>query len=143
MLLYNAAQASTPLPGALATRGLAGAQPLDEWVRGLPMEPASLQALRGRPLTAVAGIAAPERFFGMLRAQGLSVVGLPLPDHAAYDRPPWPAGTSEVLCTEKDAAKLQALDLGSTKLWVVGLDFRLPPDFLAALRKRIAPPRRR
>jgi tetraacyldisaccharide 4'-kinase len=94
-------------------------------------------------VTAVAGIAAPERFFGMLRAEGLAPRELPLPDHAALERVPWPPGTPAVLCTEKDAAKLQALDPGATAVWVVGLDFRLPADFVAALRTRIAPPRRR
>jgi tetraacyldisaccharide 4'-kinase len=140
LVLYNASRPSTPLPGALATRRLAGAVLLDEWQRGAPMQPAALTALAGRTITALAGIAAPERFFGMLRDAGLTLQPLPLPDHAALDVAPWRAGTPEVVCTEKDAAKLIGLPaaaLGTTRVWVVGLDFRLPEDFVAALQLRL------
>lgn len=140
-VLYNAPRPSTPLPGALAQRALAGAVGLADWQRGAPMQPTALDALAGRPLLALAGIAAPERFFGMLRERGLAIQALPLPDHARLDTLPWPPGTPDVLCTEKDAAKLVQLDSGSTRVWVVGLDFRLPADFVAALRRCIAPPR--
>ncbi|MDH4050428.1 MAG: tetraacyldisaccharide 4'-kinase [Rubrivivax sp.] len=143
LVLYNAPRASTRLPGTLARRQLAGAVALPDWARGAGMQAHALRALAGRRLLAIAGIATPERFFAMLRAQGLDVEELPLADHAPLDRPPWPPGTAEVLCTEKDAAKLQALDLGPTTVWVVGLDFSLPAEFLAALRSRIAPPRHR
>jgi tetraacyldisaccharide 4'-kinase len=132
-VLYNAAAPSTPLPGALAERALAGAVPLAEWHRGAPMDPAALTLLRGQRLPAVAGIAAPERFFSMLRAAGLAIEPLPQPDHARFDTLPWPAGTPAVLCTEKDAAKLDPERCGGTAVWVVGLDFRLPPELLAWL----------
>jgi tetraacyldisaccharide 4'-kinase len=59
---------------------------------------------------AVAGIGNPERFFNMLRAHGIEVVGHPLRDHAHLlaadisfdDRRP-------VLMTEKDAVKCGAI----------------------------------
>jgi tetraacyldisaccharide 4'-kinase len=66
----------------------------------------ALDEFAGRSVHAVAGIGNPERFFNMLRAHGIEVVGHPLPDHAhlraadisfADDRP--------VLMTEKDAVK--------------------------------------
>ncbi len=132
-VLYNAATRTTPLPGALATRALAGAVALAEWHRGAAMEPAALRALRGRPVHAMAGIAAPERFFGMLRDAGLDIVAQPLPDHAPLDPPPWPPGTPDLLCTEKDAAKLDPARTGGTRVWVVGLDFRLPSALVAEL----------
>jgi tetraacyldisaccharide 4'-kinase len=65
-----------------------------------------LDEFAGRSVHAVAGIGNPERFFNLLRAHGIEVVGHPLPDHAplraadisfADERP--------VLMTEKDAVK--------------------------------------
>lgn len=134
-VLYNAPAPSTPLPGPCAQRGLAGAVPLADWHCGAPMDPGALAALRGRPLHAIAGIAAPERFFGMLRAAGLQIEPQPLPDHADLSTPPWPAGTAEVLCTEKDAAKLDPLRCAGVAVWVVGLDFRLPDTLREALQE--------
>jgi tetraacyldisaccharide 4'-kinase len=66
----------------------------------------TLDEFAGRSVHAVAGIGNPERFFNMLRAHGIEVVGHALPDHAqlraadicfADERP--------VLMTEKDAVK--------------------------------------
>jgi tetraacyldisaccharide 4'-kinase len=65
-----------------------------------------LQDFAGKTVHAIAGIGNPERFFNMLRAHGIEVIGSPLPDHArirsediafADDKP--------VLMTEKDAVK--------------------------------------
>lgn len=136
-VLYNAAAPSTALPGPCATRALSGAVLLQDWHQGAPMQPDALAALCGQPLLALAGIAAPERFFGMLRAAGLVVQTLALPDHADLRAPPWPAGTPTVLCTEKDAAKLQPGRCGGTQVWVVGLDFRLPPELIADLDRHL------
>ena len=69
-----------------------GAKPLNEFA--------------GSRVHAIAGIGNPERFFKMLRAHGIEVIGHPLPDHSqlraadiffADERP--------VLMTEKDAVK--------------------------------------
>lgn len=135
-VLYNSAAASTALPGALALRGPGPVWPLDGWLRGDP--PAALAALRGRPLRAAAGIAAPERFFSMLEAAGLDLQRLALPDHHDYATLPWPAGTAEVVTTEKDAVKLDPARLGATRVWVVGLDFRLPPSLIDDLLHLLA-----
>ncbi len=68
--------------------------------------PKALQEFAGTAVHAVAGIGNPERFFDMLRAYGIEVLGHPLPDHSqlraadivfADGRP--------VLMTEKDAVK--------------------------------------
>jgi tetraacyldisaccharide 4'-kinase len=144
-VLYNAPSPSTPWPGALAQRRLAGAVLLQDWWSGAPATAQALQQLRGRPLLAAAGMAAPQRFFGMLRDAGLTVTPLPLADHAALDAAPWRSGTPEVVCTEKDAAKLVALPadaLGTTRVWVVGLDFQLPEDFVDTLQRRLHAARR-
>ncbi len=141
LVLYNAGTASTPLPGHLARRDLTGAASLADWRAGGKFAMACLHALRGRPLVAVAGIAEPERFFGMLEHEGLSISRLPLPDHARFDRLPWTADTADVVLTEKDAVKLDPAAIeaaGATRVWVVGLDFSLPVAFLDALNAKLA-----
>jgi tetraacyldisaccharide 4'-kinase len=70
----------------------------------------ALDEFAGRSVHAVAAIGNPERFFNMLRAHGIEVVGHPLPDHARLqaadisfsDRRP-------VLMTEKDAVKCERI----------------------------------
>lgn len=138
LLLYNAGRPSTLLPGALARRHLAQAVPLADWMAGNAQAAVPLARLRGRPLLAAAGIAAPERFFSMLVAAGLQVERLPLPDHHPYTTLPWPAGTADVLVTEKDAVKLKTA--GGPRIWVVGLDFVLPPEFTQDLLRRLGQP---
>ena len=60
---------------------------------------------------AVAGIAVPKRFFSMLRAHGLEVVGIPLPDHYDYDKNPFKDINADLIfITEK-----MRLSVGSTK----------------------------
>jgi tetraacyldisaccharide 4'-kinase len=132
-VLYNAPRASTAWPGACATRALAGAVALTDWWRGVAATPQALISLRGRKLLAAAGMAAPQRFFDMLHAAGLDFEALPLPDHHDFAALPWPADGAEVLVTEKDAVKLPHQGSGSTRVWVVALDFRLPDDLTAAV----------
>jgi len=66
----------------------------------------------GKPLLAVAAIAKPEAFFAMLRARGLPLAKtIALPDHADFSG--WASnadGACTVLCTEKDAVKLWAME---------------------------------
>jgi len=142
LLLYNAARPSTPLPGAFVQRRLAQALPLADWQAGRTEAAVPLDTLRGRPLLAAAGIAAPERFFAMLEAQGLQIERLPLPDHHGYATLPWPAATADVVVTEKDAVKLtgQLTAPGATRIWVVGLDFALPAEFTQDLLRRLGQP---
>ena len=85
------------------------------------------------PLIALAGIGEPSKFFATLTAAGLRFVRQPMPDHARYDRPPWPAWARDVVTTEKDAVKLARLNLDMTRVWVVPLDLTLPPEFVTAL----------
>ncbi len=141
-VLYTSGVSSTPLPGQAATRRISQAWPLQAWHAGDASQAKPLADLRGRPLLAAAGMAAPEKFFGMLRAQGLDITPLPLPDHFAYTSLPWPASTAEVVTTEKDAVKLRPTRLGATRVWVVPLDFDIPPalvdELLALLPERPA-----
>jgi len=133
LVVYNADAATTPLPGHVARRELAGVAPLAGWWRGEPPERAALASLRGRTIVAVAGIARPERFFAMLRASGLDIVELPLADHADFAALPWPAGTADVVVTEKDAVKLPPERALGASVWVARLDFVPDAAFEAAL----------
>ncbi|MDT8999184.1 tetraacyldisaccharide 4'-kinase [Paucibacter sp. APW11] len=141
LVLYNAPQASTALTGHLAQRRLAGAVRLKDWWAGQPATLQALQALcsaRARPLLAAAGMAAPQRFFAMLREQGLVIDELPLPDHYRFDTLPWPADTPTLLITEKDAVKLLPERLHGTEVWVVTLDFSPEQAFEQALDSHLA-----
>lgn len=84
------------------------------------------------PLLAVAGIARPQVFFDMLRATGLSLSQtIAMPDHDSFSD--WPSRRPTgytVLCTEKDAVKLWALD---PDVLAVPLQCTLPAAFFIAL----------
>jgi tetraacyldisaccharide 4'-kinase len=143
LVLYNAPQPSTPWPGFLAHRALAGAVSLADWWQGAPPSEDTLlrlvQGSHAQPVLAVAGLAAPERFFGMLEGLGMTIDRLPQADHAALQPLPWPGTTVTVVLTEKDAVKLRPECLGQTQVWVVALDFRLTPPFLQALHQALQP----
>lgn len=136
-VLYTAGRASTPLPGHLAQRSLALAWPLAAWHQGDITQAQPLQALRGRPLLAAAGLAAPDKFFAMLREAGLAIDTLPLPDHHDFATLPWGPQGPDVLVTEKDAIKLQAARCAGRAVWVLPLDLLLPTPLLDALQKAL------
>ncbi len=133
LLLYNAVQATTRLPGELLQRRLGDAVPLRSWLARSTDGSVPLSGLRGRHLLAVAGIAAPERFFRALEASGLTITRMPLPDHHDFATLPWTAHDPEVIVTEKDAVKLAGTGTCNSQVWVVGLDFDIPP----ASRRRL------
>ena len=139
VILYNAPQPTTPWPGHLATRRVSGLIGLADWWAGRPATMAALTALiaEGKPVIAAAGVSQPERFFGMLRAAGLDITPLPLPDHHAYATLPWPSDAPHVVVTEKDAVKLRpeqfAAGPASTRVWVAPLDFCGDASFDTAL----------
>jgi tetraacyldisaccharide 4'-kinase len=142
IVLYNAAQASTALPGLCGARRLGAVLPLLDWWQGLPPEGSGAggwDALRGRRVLAAAGLARPEAFFVMLEARGLQIERLPLSDHHGFDPLPWPADTADLIVTEKDAVKLRPAAVGNTRIWVATLDFQPEPAFDAALRTLCAP----
>jgi len=140
VVLYNAAAPSTAWPGHLARRRLAGVVELGAWWRGEPATPEAWAALRGRPVWAAAGLARPQRFFSMLREQGIDVRPLPLPDHHGFDTLPWPADAPDVVLTEKDAVKLPVARAGNSRVWVAALDFQPDAGFDTALAALLPPP---
>jgi tetraacyldisaccharide 4'-kinase len=70
-------------------------------------------------ISAVAGIGQPERFFSMLRANGIALKDtIALPDHYSFAKSPFHTLTSEwILITAKDAVK--CAHLNDERLWAV------------------------
>jgi tetraacyldisaccharide 4'-kinase len=139
-VLYTGQRISTALPGPIGQRRFGRAWPLEAWLRQDADAAVSLDSLRGRHGLAVAGLAAPQKFFDMLTAAGLTFDPLPLPDHHPYATLPWPAATPDVLTTEKDAVKLARMPLHGTRVWVLPLDFQLPPGLAAELLNLLPAP---
>jgi tetraacyldisaccharide 4'-kinase len=85
-------------------------------------QPQTLAAFRGQRILAAAGIGNPGRFFGMLRAAGLEIDEMPLPDHHDFMDDPFRGVSADViLVTEKDAVKCRQLENinNDPRLWVV------------------------
>lgn len=101
-----------------------------------------LADLAHRSVVALAGIAHPENFFEMLRANGLTLVRtLVWPDHYMFSTDDLAALAGQtVLCTEKDAVKLFALPgLADLDLLAVPLEFSPEPAFFNALDVLLKP----
>jgi tetraacyldisaccharide 4'-kinase len=146
-VLYNAAQPSTALPGDCATRQLAGAVGLAAWWTGAPATREQLTALCGQRVLASAGIGQPQRFFDALQAAGLTLGTadtLALDDHHDHARLPWPAATTDVVVTEKDAVKLDpqrlAAERPGLRVWVVPLEMVLPTTFTRRVQAALGTP---
>jgi tetraacyldisaccharide 4'-kinase len=78
----------------------------------------ALDEFAGHSVHAIAGIGNPERFFNMLRAHGIEVVGHPLPDHAHLQLADISFSDARpVLMTEKDAVK--CADIAGPNHWYV------------------------
>jgi len=90
-----------------------------------------------RRILAAAGIGAPERFFAALRAAGLTIETLPLPDHYDFATNPFDGVAADaILITEKDAVK--CLTWSDPRVWAVpaeaALDARLVSLVVEKLR---------
>lgn len=140
VVLYNAERASTPLPGFLAARRFTGLVELAPWWRGEPGAAHAWASLRGRRVTACAGMAMPQRFFSMLQSQGLTIEAIALPDHAPFDPLPWAADALDVVVTEKDAVKIHPDRAGRTRVWVAPLDFMIDAQIGATLARWLPRP---
>lgn len=82
----------------------------------------------GLRIAAAAGIGNPARFFGMLRAAGLKLQVLPLPDHHDFkDRPFANIEADFILVTEKDAVKCWQIEelRNDPRIWVVPVSARI------------------
>ena len=93
-----------------------------------PQVTRDLGELRRQRVTAVAGIGNPDRFFELLRHQGLHVHERPYPDHHRFnpeDAASWPPGP--VIMTEKDAVK--CTELAGQDFWYLPVESRLEKGF--------------
>jgi tetraacyldisaccharide 4'-kinase len=97
------------------------AQRLSDRTHALPLD--ALQSANPPPrIVAAAGIGHPARFFAMLRAAGLVIEEMPLPDHFDFSDNPFAQVPADIiLVTEKDAVKCAQLDTikNDPRLWVV------------------------
>ena len=94
-----------------------------------------LKQMREKRVLAIAGIAAPEKFFKPLRDLGLDSEFLALEDHADLSTFNWnqyPKGSIDViLMTEKDAVKCQ--HLRDDRIWVVPLEAVIPNGMIECI----------
>jgi tetraacyldisaccharide 4'-kinase len=82
----------------------------------------------GAPLHAMAGIGNPDRFYGLLEAQGLTIQTKTYPDHYRYTKKDLDfAGDDALLMTEKDAVK--CFHLARENHWYLPVDAHLSPRF--------------
>ena len=106
-----------------------------------PEQRTTLAEIKGKRITAAAGIGHPERYFSMLRSAGLNIAPLPLNDHHVFSAKSFcDIDADIILITEKDAVKCrQIAELRSdTRIWVTPVSAQLAPDLLANILKLIS-----
>lgn len=118
----------------------------DGWVMSLigerlfslqdPSVTRELKSFRHTRVTAVAGIGNPDRFFTMLRKQGVQTEERPYRDHHRFtpeDAGTWPAGP--VIMTEKDAVKCEGF--AGSDHWYLTVEALMEADFEQRLLDRL------
>nr|WP_315252867.1 tetraacyldisaccharide 4'-kinase [uncultured Duganella sp.] len=135
--VINTPQLTAELAAAVGARmpplqmTLAGdvAEQLCDRTRRRSLDELAETAARGQlRIVAAAGIGNPARFFGMLKAAGLVIQELPLPDHHDFQDRPFAALDADlILMTEKDAVKCAQIEelSGDPRLWVVPVTARI------------------
>lgn len=101
-----------------------------------PARTAVVADWRGQNVHAVCGTGNPERFFAMLRAQGITAHEHPLPDHHAFA----PAdiafpGATAVLMTQKDAVK--CMGFADARCWYLPVRAQVDPALIALVEEKI------
>ena len=139
VVLNGAATPMPELPGDAAPRRSPFRMvlvPGDAYRVNDPTTTRPLSSFRGRRLTAAAGIGHPQRFFGLLKSEGLSFHRMPLDDHHRYRDNPFATRNSEaVLMTEKDAVKCARFD--EARMWAVPVSARIDATLVDAIIERI------
>lgn len=99
-------------------------------------KPHQAQDFFGQTVHVVCAIAHPDRFFNLLREQGINVIAHPFPDHYFFKQIDFDfSDRLPIFITEKDAVKCQFFNIKNC--FVVGIDVTLPLAFEEALLKRI------
>ena len=110
-----------------------------------PKQTHDLTFWKNQRVLAVAGIAAPEKFFMPLRDLGLELIELPLEDHvddSAFNFDRFNKDKIDViLMTEKDAVKCK--HLRDERIWVVPLETQLPHAMMDVICEVIHRPAKR
>ncbi|MCD8340008.1 MAG: tetraacyldisaccharide 4'-kinase [Burkholderiales bacterium] len=97
-------------------------------------------AKQGRKIAAVAGIAAPERFFEMLKAKNLDIEEYPLPDHYDYKENPFTKILADIIfITAKDAVKCAQNPsiVQDERIWVIPLETELDPKTVPLIEEKL------
>lgn len=114
-------------------------------VRDIDTIAADLERTGGKALAA-AGIAAPGRFFAMVRGHDIDCAELELGDHFDFSSNPF-RGRKEgvILITGKDAVKCAQIPeiKGDDRIWVVGLEVVLDPYLIDLIDTRASEAARR
>lgn len=130
----------SPTPRYVATSGFT------EAVNYVTGETVSLETLsrmqfkKNLKAAAIAGIAVPERFFSMLKAHGLDITPVALPDHYDYSKNPFKDIDADLIfITEKDAVKCRKhVELKEDKrIYVVPLETKLDKFLIDFVEKKI------
>ena len=131
--------------GAASAEDAAQACGFGQWAMRLRIDSAqplvggrlrALSHFAGQRVHAVAGIAHPQRFFDMLRAERIGVVPHVFGDHHAYQAQDLRFGSElPILMTEKDAVKCRAF--ANDWHFAVPLQAELPAAFWVALTDRL------
>lgn len=96
-----------------------------------------LSQFSGCRVSAVAGIANPERFFNLLRQARIEVDEHVFPDHHQYCEEDFSALTDNLplIMTEKDAVKCMGMKLENA--WYLSIDAQLPAEWESAFLREV------
>lgn len=87
------------------------------------------------PLTAVAGIGNPARFFNTLKQLGIVFKPRVFPDHHVFTEDDFHGLQNKIVMTEKDAVKCRSF--ARSNWYCLPVEARLPDDFWAAFHARV------
>jgi tetraacyldisaccharide 4'-kinase len=95
-----------------------------------------LSELSDQTVHAVAGIGHPERFFNLLRSQGLHLIEHVFPDHYLYEKKDFDFSDDRIIVmTEKDAVKCGSI--ADNRFWYLPVEATLDPLLQESVLKKL------